>query len=403
MIRVSHDYLDAGFIADPYPYFKKIRNEMPVHWNERWRGWIVTRYDDVYAALHNDRLMADTVTPYFQAMKPQDREKYALIYDVLNNWTVFIDPPKHTRLRRLMQRAFTPRAIAKMREVVEAIVTRQLDTWDSKKQIDVIDDFAYPLPASVIATMIGAPLEDVHLFHVWADILTNLLHGGVGASDRLTRAQTAVEEFNVYLSGLYAERLTNPRADMMSWLMEAQAGDPSIRKEDVIYSCMLLLVAGHETTQNLIANTLVALLLSPDQLALLRQDEHHIPTAIEEGLRYNGPAKGTMRVAAADMEIRGASIKNGDRVLLWMAAANRDPEKFASPDTFDVTRSPNPHLTFSHGIHFCMGAPLARLELEVALTHILRRFPKLALAGPVVYRPRVLTRTMEAPLLMAVA
>lgn len=403
MIRVSHDYLDPGFIADPYPYFKKIRNEMPVHWNERWRGWIVTRYDDVYAALHNDRLMADTVTPYFQAMKPQDREKYALIYDVLNNWTVFIDPPKHTRLRRLMQRAFTPRAISKMREVVEAIVTRQLDKWEQKKQIDVIDDFAYPLPASVIATMIGAPLADVHLFHVWADTLTNLLHGGVGASDRLTRAQTAVEEFNAYLSGLYAERLTNPRADMMSWLMEAQAGDPSIRKEDVIYSCMLLLVAGHETTQNLIANTLVALLMSPDQLALLRQDERHIPTAIEEGLRYNGPAKGTMRVAAGDMEIRGASIKTGDRVLLWMAAANRDPEKFAAPDTFDVTRSPNPHLTFSHGIHFCMGAPLARLELEVALTHILRRFPKLALAGPVVYRPRVLTRTMEAPLLMAVA
>jgi len=135
-----------------------------VHWNERWRGWIVTRYDDVYAALHNDRLMADTVTPYFQAMKPQDQEKYALIYDVLNNWTVFIDPPKHTRLRRLMQRAFTPRAISKMREVVEAIVTKQLDKWETKKQIDVIDDFAYPLPASVIATMIGAPLEDVHLF-----------------------------------------------------------------------------------------------------------------------------------------------------------------------------------------------------------------------------------------------
>ena len=131
-----------------------------------------------------------------------------------------------------------------------------------------------------------------------------------------------------------------------------------------------------------IGNTAVALLDNPDQLALLRQDVRHIPTAIEEGLRYNGPAKGTMRVAAGDMEIRGASIKNGDRVLLWMAAANRDPEKFAAPDTFDVTRSPNPHLTFSHGIHFCMGAPLARLELEVALTHILRRFPKLTLAGP---------------------
>jgi cytochrome P450 len=403
MIKVSHDYLDPSFIADPYPYFKKIREEMPVHWNERWRGWIVTRYDDVYAALHNDNLLADTITPYFRALKPEDQERYALTYDVLNSWTVFLDPPKHTRLRRMMQRAFTPRAIAKMREVVESIVLEQLDTWESKKQIDVIDDFAYPLPANVIARMIGAPASDVHLFHVWADMLTNLLHGGVGTADRLKRAQATVEEFNDYLSGLYAERQIAPRPDMMSWLMEAEAADPTIRKEDVIYSCMLLLVAGHETTQNLIANTLVALLTAPDQLDLLRKEERHIRTAIEEGLRYNGPAKGTMRAAATDMEIRGVRMRKDDRVLLWMAAANRDPEKFANPDTFDVTRSPNPHLTFSHGIHFCMGAPLARLELEVALTHILRRFPKLALAGPVVYRPRILTRTMEAPLLMAVA
>lgn len=403
MIKVSHDYLDPSFISDPYPYFKKIREEMPVHWNERWRGWVVTRYDDVYAALHNGHLLADTITPYFQALTPEDQEKYALTYDVLNSWTVFLDPPKHTRLRRMMQRAFTPRAIARMREVVESIVLKQLDTWESKKQIDVIDDFAYPLPANVIAQMIGAPAKDVHLFHVWADMLTNLLHGGVGTTDRLGKAQTTVEEFKEYLSGLYAERQTAPRADMMSWLMEAEAADPAVRKEDVIYSCMLLLVAGHETTQNLIANTLVALLAAPDQLELLRKEERHIRTAIEEGLRYNGPAKGTMRAAATDIEIRGVPIRKDDRVLLWMAAANRDPEKFANPDVFDVTRNPNPHLTFSHGIHFCMGAPLARLELEVALTHILRRFPKLALAGPVVYRPRILTRTMEAPLLMAVA
>ena len=263
MIRVSHDYLDPTFISDPYPYFKKIREEMPVHWNERWRGWIVTRYDDVYGALHNDNLLADTITPYFQALKPEDQEKYALTYDVLNSWTVFLDPPKHTRLRRMMQRAFTPRAIAKMREVVESIVLEQLNTWKSKKQIDVIDDFAYPLPANVIARMIGAPAKDVHLFHVWADALTNLLHGGVGTADRWARAQITVEEFKDYLSGLYVERKTSPRPDMMSWLMEAEAADPAVRKEDVIYSCMLLMVAGHETTQNLIANTLVALLAAP--------------------------------------------------------------------------------------------------------------------------------------------
>lgn len=404
MIKVNDDYLDPTFISDPYPYFKRIREEKPIHWNERWRGWIITRYDDVYSSLHNNKLLADTITPYFETqLTAEERERFALTYDVLNSWTVFLDPPKHTRLRRLMQRAFTPRAIQKMRTVVETIVAGLLDTWEEKKQVDVIDDFAYPLPANVIALMIGAPAADLHLFHGWADTLTNLLHGGVGSDDRMEKAQNALKEFSDYLDGLYEERLSSPQADMMSWLMEAQNADPTLRKEDVLYSCMLLLVAGHETTQNLIANTLVALLAAPDQVELLRREEKYIRTAIEEGLRFNGPAKGTMRVTAEDIEIRDTPIAKGERVLLWMAAANRDPAKFSDPERFDVTRDPNPHLTFSNGIHFCMGAPLARLELEVTLSHILRRFPKLELAGPVVYRPRILTRTMEAPLLMAVA
>ena len=205
MIKVSHDYLDPSFISDPYPYFRKIREEMPVHWNERWRGWIVTRYDDVYAALHNDNLLADTITPYFRALRPEDQEKYALTYDVLNSWTVFLDPPKHTRLRRMMQRAFTPRAIARMREVVESIVLEQLATWETKKQIDVIDDFAYPLPANVIAHMIGAPARTCTCSRCGPTA-----HQPAARRRRSRRPSGpgagTVEEFKDYLSGLYVER-----------------------------------------------------------------------------------------------------------------------------------------------------------------------------------------------------
>ena len=403
VISVDEDLLEPGLLADPYPYYRELRESRPVHWNERWRGWIVAKYEDVYAGLHDVRMLADTISPYFETrMSPEDRKRFALTYEVLNSWPVFVDPPKHTRLRKIFARSFTPKTVQTMRGIVQAYVTEFLDGWKDKREVDLINDFGYLLPANVIATIIGAPREDLDRFHKWSWEMNELLHGGVGTPSRMDRAQQSIEEFKAYLEGLYAQRLKEPRDDMMSWLMEVQRADSSLTPDDVVYSCMLILNAGHETTQIMIGNT-VAALLQNDQWQRLAEQPQLVKTAIEECLRFNGPMKGTMRAAAEDMVIGGVNVKKDDRVMLLMASANRDPAQFADPERLDITRNPNPHLAFGHGIHFCLGAPLARLEVEIGLTEMARRFPKLELGSPVKYQPRILSRAIDSPLILKLA
>lgn len=402
-ITASDDLLEPSLLQDPFPYYQEIRENRPVHWNERWRGWIVSRYADVYAGLHDVRLLADTITPYFQTrLSAEEREKYALTYEVLNSWPVFVDPPKHTQLRKIFSRSFTPKTVQTMRGIVQTFVTELLDGWRDKREVDLINDFGYLMPANVIATIIGAPREDLDRFHAWSWELNELLHGGVGSPQRMDRAQQSIVEFKAYLEGQYQERLKQPRDDMMSWLMEVQRNDSALTPNDVIYSCMLILNAGHETTQIMIGNT-VAALLQEGQWERLRDQPQLVKTAIEECLRFNGPMKGTMRAAAQDMQIGGVDVKQGDRVMLLMAAANRDPEQFTDPNRLDIARNPNPHLAFGHGIHFCLGAPLARLEVEIGLTEMVRRYPGIELAAPVRYEPRILSRAIESPLSLRIA
>jgi cytochrome P450 len=404
MLTANDDLLDPTLINDPFPYYTDLRQTRPVHWNERWRGWIVARYDDVYKGLHDDRMMADTVTPYFRdRMSAADRETYALTYDVLNSWSVFVDPPKHTALRRIFSRSFTPKSVETMRAIVERFVDEFLSGWEGRGDVDLLSDFGYLMPANVIATIIGAPREDLDRFHAWSHELNELLHGGVGNPNRMTRAQQSIVEFKQYLQGLYDERVKQPRDDMMSWLMEVQRTDSSLRIDDVLYSCMLILNAGHETTQILIGNTVASLLEFPDQLQRLREEPKLVKSAIEECLRYNGPMKGTMRALADDMMIGDVQAKKGDRAMLLMASANRDPDKFDKPDQLDITRNPNPHLAFGHGIHFCLGAPLARMELEVGLREMLRRFPHISLSGEIKYQPRILSRSIATPMMLNVS
>ena len=398
VISVDEDLLEPSLLQDPYPYYQHIRETRPVHWNERWRGWIVSRYEDVYAGLHDARMLADTVTPYFQTrMSAEDRERFALTYEVLNSWPVFVDPPKHTHLRKIFARSFTPKTVQTMRGIVQQFVTEFLDGWEGRKQVDLITDFGYLVPANVIATIIGAPREDLDRFHAWSWELNELLHGGVGTPTRMERAQQSIVEFKAYLEGLYEARVQAPRDDMMSWLMEVQRNDGTLTRDDVVYSCMLILNAGHETTQIMIGNTVAALLQSGEWQRLQEQPQL-VKTAIEECLRYNGPMKGTMRATAEDMTVGGVDIKRGDRVMLLMAAANRDPAQFADPERLDIARNPNPHMAFGHGIHFCLGAPLARLEVEISLLEMTRRYPNLQLASPVKYEPRILSRAIESPM-----
>ena len=398
VISVDDDLLDPGLLEDPFPYYRELRETRPVHWNERWRGWIVARYADVYAGLHDQRMLADTITPYFETrLSDEDRKRFALTYEVLNSWPVFVDPPKHTQLRRIFSRSFTPKTVQTMRGIVQRFVDEFLDGWQSKREVDLITDFGSLVPANVIATIIGAPREDLDRFHAWSWELNELLHGGVGTPTRMERAQQSIVEFKAYLEELYRDRLANPRDDMMSWLMEVQRSDASLTPDDVVYSCMLILNAGHETTQIMIGNTVSALLQS-GEWRRLREQPQLVKTAIEECLRFNGPMKGTMRAAAEDMVIGGVNVKKDDRVMLLMASANRDPAQFADPDRLDIARNPNPHLAFGHGIHFCLGAPLARLEVEIGLLEMTRRYPNLELAGPVKYERRILSRAIESPL-----
>ena len=401
VISVDEDLLEPRLLQDPYPYYQLNRETRPVHWNERWRGWIVSRYEDVYAGLHDTRMLADTVTPYFQTrMSAADRERFALTYEVLNSWPVFVDPPKHTQLRKIFARSFTPKTVQTMRGIVQQFVSEFLDGWQDKRQVDLITDFGYLVPANVIATIIGAPREDLDRFHAWSWELNELLHGGVGTPTRMERAQQSIVEFKAYLEGLYEARVGTPRDDMMTWLMEVQRNDGSLTRDDVVYSCMLMLNAGHETTQIMIGNTVAALLQS-GQWQRLREQPQLVKTAIEECLRFNGPMKGTMRATAEDMTVGGVDVKQGDRVMLLMASANRDPEKFEDPERLDISRNPNPHMAFGHGIHFCLGAPLARLEVEISLLEMTRRYPNLQLASPVKYEPRILSRAIESPLTLS--
>lgn len=404
MSEVNDDLLDLEIVQNPSPYYRLLREKYPCYWNERWRGWVLSRYEDVSGALHNPQMLADRITPYFMnRLTEEERNRFALTYEVLHSFVVFRDPPDHTRLRKIFARAFTPKTVAAMRGVIESYVKDFFDAWEGRPVVDLSRDFAHPFPANVIASIIGAPRKDVHRFHAWAEALTTLLLAGVGEDHRMEKAQNALIDFKAYLASLYDERVNNPRNDMMSWLMEVQRGDSSLTRDDVLHSCVLLVNAGHETTQDLICNTLTTLLTLPDQLRLLRENPRHMRTGIEEGLRYNGPLKGTMRVAGADMTIAGQSVRKGHRILLLMGAANRDPEKFDNPESFDVTRSPNPHLSFSHGIHFCLGAPLARMEMEIAFNELLRRFPKMYLESEIKWDPRILGRSISPPIHIGLA
>jgi cytochrome P450 len=404
MNKVNDDLLDPETVQNPSPYYQLMRDHHPVYWNERWRGWVLSRYEDVYGALHSTTMLADRITPYFfERIPEEERLRFSFTYDVLHSFVVFVDPPRHTHLRRVFSRAFTPKSVVTMKGVVERLVKEFLDGWEGRTSIDLVSEFAYPFPANVIATIIGVPREDLHRFHGWADALTTLLLAGVGDDQRLQRCQDALIDFKAYLRGLYDERIGKPRDDMMSWLMEVQLSDPTLTPDDVLHSCILLVNAGHETTQDLICNTLTTLLQERDQIKLLRENPAFMKTGIEEGLRFNGPLKGTMRVVGEDQVLRGQAVKKGDRVLLLLGAANRDPEKFINPERFDVTRNPNPHLSFSHGIHFCLGAPLARMEMEIGFAELLRRFPKMSLGSDVKWDPRILGRSIEAPVTIGLA
>jgi cytochrome P450 len=379
---LEDDLLSPATTADPYPFLAELRRRDPVHWSERHKAWLLTRHDDVAAAYGDGRLSSDRARPLMESLDPERRARLAPLVEAMSHFMVVNDPPVHTRLRRLADSAFRQQRVASMATKIEQLVDELLDDFIESGQEDFISHFAYPLPAAVIAEMLGAPASDRDRFRTWSDEFA-LVAFGVGSDDRPDRhdrAMRGLAEMVDYFEGLVEQARHRPADDMLSsWLETDDRGD-ALTNDELTSMCALMLFAGHETTTNLLANGLLTLLRHPDQLAAFRSSPGLVQRAVEELLRFEGPIKLVVRWVSHDLHLRGKEISAGERVFLLNCAANRDPERFPDPDRFDITRSPNPHLGFGRGIHVCIGAQLARIEARLALSRVFDRLPGLRLA-----------------------
>ena len=365
---------DPAFNADPYPTYHRLRAEDPVH-RTPMGFWILTRYDDVATVLRDARFGR-------KGFDELIRDRFGK--NTFNQAMLFRDPPDHTRLRALVSKAFTPRVIEEMRAKIQKTVDRLLDGVRDARAMDVIADLAYPLPVSVISEMLGVPAEDRDLFRGWSADIARSLDAIVLPTEPevVERGNAARHALSSYFRALIAERRRRPQRDLLSDLIAAEEQGDKLSEEELMATILLLFVAGHETTVNLIGNGTLALLRNPNQLEALRRSPALIGGAIEELLRYDAPVQRTGRMPNTDVELGGKRIAKGDLVLSLIGAANRDPAHFAEPDRLDLARADNRHLAFGWGIHFCLGAPLARAEAQAAIGTIARRMPALALATP---------------------
>jgi cytochrome P450 len=363
--------------ANPYPLYEELRAKAPVWYYRQLDEYVLTRHADCEAVLRDPRWSSDPANLDDSLRDPNDiRQGFA---ELNAGVLLFLDPPDHTRLRRLVSKAFTPRSIEQLRPHVQELVDGMLDELADAGEIELIGSLAYPLPVTVICELMGVPLEDRHLFGDWSGDASRLLDGDIDAA-QLDRGLFATMSFVNYFNGLFEERRKHPQDDLVSALLAAEEEGDKLTEIELRSIVLLLFVAGHETTMNLIGNGMYALLSNPDQHRRLQQEPSLVPNAVEEMLRYDGPVHLTGRIAREDMEIAGVKVAKGHQVSTLLAAANRDPSRFADPARFDVAREDVHHLTFSGGVHYCLGAALARLEGQVVVDSIVRRFPGLELA-----------------------
>ena len=372
--------------ANPFPEFARLRAEEPAHWSPAMKAWIVTRYADVkQVSLNNKQISADRLMPFFKTNPEYQKGTIDSLVRYLTHWMVFRDPPDHTRLRRLFNKAFTPTAVENLRPNVEDIVALLIDGMEAKAKrdepVDYIADFAYPLPASVIMDLLGVPRAELEVVKVWSDEIALFIGTAQVAGNKYLRAESGAKAMSAYFRTLVEDRTREPRADMISQLVLARDDRDALTTDEIIGTCILLLFAGHETTSNLIGNGFLYSMKNRDQWERLVADPALAATAVEEFLRYDGPSGALARVAAADVEMGGKTIREGQRVFAFMNSANRDPEAFEDAERFDIGRAQSPHLTFGHGIHFCLGAPLARLEAQIAAVRLSERLPRISLSG----------------------
>jgi len=377
----SFDPRDPIAIQRPLDILLPLQADDPVHWSQALKGWVVTRYSDVKSIQMNVGISADRITPFFASQPAGDRGQLQELVRYLNTWVAFLDPPDHTRLRALLNKVVTPAVMRGLETGIGEITDVLLDRIEARGPavFDFIEEFANPLPASVIMDLLGVPREDMILLRDWSMQLQPFLGGASIAENKYETGRAGIVGLADYFRAMVAERASRPRDDVVSdFVALRDAGQ--ISEDELIGSCILFLFAGHETTTNLIGNGVRALLDHPGERARLAAAPELVDSAVEEMLRYDGPSGAVVRVVSADHELRGRHLRVGDRVFAMVNAANHDPEQFDEPTRFDITRTPNRHLTFNHGRHFCLGAPLARAEARVAINRLMRRFPGLAMA-----------------------
>jgi pimeloyl-[acyl-carrier protein] synthase len=372
-----YQLLDPEVLANPYPLFKKLRETDPVHWDPFLHSWVVTRYEDVINVML--KFSADrTPTPdQLEAMGMV--AELMPIAQVMVKQMLFMDAPAHTRLRALCATAFTPARVAALKQHIQDIAERLIDQVIESGRMDVIADFANPLPAIVTAELFGVPVEDHQNLKDWSTDFAEMLGNFQHNPDRARRVLKSTENMLGYFQNAIREQQKHPRPGLVNSLMNAEVDGARLTEEEVVANLIVTMVGGQETTTNLIGNGLVSLLKNPDQLELLKNDSSILPSAIEELLRYESPSQHTARLAPEDIVLGGKQIQKRQAVIAVFAAANRDPERFPDPDKLDLRRTDNRHVAFAWGAHYCFGAPLARMEGQIAFETMLRRLPNLKL------------------------
>lgn len=368
------------FKANPYPFYDMLRASAPLFYWEQWNMWFITEYDACVTLLKDNRIgheLLSVMTREELGVGEPPANQIPLM-EMQSAWMLFRDPPTHTRLRMLVHKAFTPRMIEQLRNRVQSATDRLLDAACAKGEMDIVADLAVPLPVTVIADMLGVPESDHNLFRGWSRDLAYTLEL-TDSAEVYDKAAVASVDFSGYLRDLAHERRKHPRQDLMSALVQAEDQGDKLTEQELISTCILLLLAGHETTTNLIGNGMLALLRNPDQLQKLKANPALGRSAVEELLRYDSPVQMTGRAALHDVEFNGQKLKRGVQVSFMLGAANHDTAYFDNPGQLDITRDPNPHLSFSNGIHYCLGAPLARMEGQIAIQTLLNRTSEITL------------------------
>jgi cytochrome P450 len=368
--------MDPEFLADPYPTYHRLRDEDPVH-HSPMDFWVLTRYEDVAAVLRDPRFIKEPIVSMVAARFGVSVPP-GVGLSMLDR-----DPPDHTRLRSLVSKAFTPRVVEGLRPRIQTMVDDLITRAQAVGTMDLIEEFAYPIPVNVICEMLGVPVEEHERFKGWSlDIARGLDSVWLPPESEIPkRSGAARHAIGDYMRGLIAERRAAPRGDLLSALIAAEEAGDKLNEDELIATCILLLIAGHETTVNLIGNGTLALLRHPGELRRLRETPGLITSAVEELLRYDGPVQRTARITSTAVTIGGRTIPKGEMVMPFIGAADRDPSQFPDPDRLDLGRADNRHIAFGWGIHFCLGAPLARVEGQIAIDTLVRRLPRLALVN----------------------